>query len=46
MTYTDKDYVEGTSNLKKFINNNMHTLFYSMMSEFAGNLGGIIDERI
>ena len=38
VTYTDKDYVEGSFNLRKYRSNNMHTLFYSNISEFAGNL--------
>ena len=44
MTYTDKYYVEGFFNLRKSRRNNMHTLFYSNISGFAGNLEGIIDE--
>ena len=44
MTYSDKDYVEGSFNLKKSRSNNMHTFFYCNMSEFAGNLEGILDE--
>ena len=43
MTYTDKDYVEGYFNLKSR-SNNLHTFIYSNMSEFVGNLEGIIDE--
>ena len=30
--------------IKKYRNNNMHTFFYYNISEFAGNLEGIIDE--
>ena len=44
MTSTDKEEVEGSFNLKKSIGNNMYTLFYYNISEFAGNLEGIIDE--
>ena len=46
MTYTDKCYVEGSFNLKKTRSNNMHTLFYSNMSECDGNLEVILDEGI
>ena len=44
MKYTDKEDVEGSFNLKTSRSNNMYTLFYSNISEFSGNLGGIIDE--
>ena len=44
MTYTDKDYVKVPFNQKQSRSNNIHTFFHSNMSEFAGNLGGIIDE--
>ena len=45
MTYTDKYYVEGFFNLRKSRRNNMHTLFYSNISGFAGNLEGVLDEE-
>ena len=44
MTTTDKDAVEGYFNLKKSIHNVIHTLFYLNISEFSGNLQGILDE--
>ena len=44
MTYTDKYYVEGSFNLRKPRSNNMHTFFYSNISEFSGNLEGILHE--
>ena len=44
MTYTDKDEVEGSFNLKTSRNNIMHTFFYSNISEFDGNLQGMLDE--
>ena len=44
MTCTYKEEVEGSYNLTKPGNNNMHTLFYSSISEFGGNLEGILDE--
>ena len=44
MTFTDKEEVEGSFNLKKNGNNTMHTLFYSNIYEFAGNLEGMLDE--
>ena len=45
-TYTDKYEVEGYFNLKTSIDNIMYALFYSNISEFDGNLQGMIDERI
>ena len=42
MTSTDKEEVEGSFNLKNRINN-MHTFFYSNISDFAGNLEGMLD---
>ena len=42
MTTTDKDDVEGSFNLKASRHNIMYTFFYSNISEFAGNLEGII----
>ena len=44
MTWTNKEEVEGSFNLTKPGNNNMHTLFYSIISEFGGNLEGMPDE--
>ena len=38
MTYTDKEEVEGSFNIKTSIYNTMHTFFYSNISEFAVNL--------
>ena len=43
MTSTDKEYFEGSFNLKTSINKTMHTLFYSTISEFVGNLEVILD---
>ena len=44
MICTNKEEVEGTLNLTKPGNNTMHTLFYSSISEFSGNLEGMLDE--
>ena len=44
MTCTDKENVEGSLDLKKLVNNTMHTFFYSNISEFAVNLEGMLDE--
>ena len=44
MTCTNKEEVEGSFNLTKPGNNIMRTLFYSNISEFGGNLEGILDE--
>ena len=44
MKYTDKDYVEGYFNFKKYGSNNMHTFFYSNISEVSGNLEGTFDD--
>ena len=44
MTWTNKEKVEGSFNLTKPANNTMHTFFYSNISEFGGNLEGIMDE--
>ena len=38
MTSTDKEDYEGSFNLKTLRNNTIHTLFYSNISEFSGNL--------
>ena len=45
ITCTNKEEVEGNFNLTKPGTNNMHTFFYSDLSEFAGNLEGILDEN-
>ena len=44
MTCANKDIVEDSFNWKKAGNNTMYTLFYSNISEFSGNLEGMIDE--
>ena len=44
MTCTNKAEVAGTFNLTKPGNNTMHTFFYFSISEFGGNLEGILDE--
>ena len=44
MTCTDKEEVEGSFNLKKPGNDTIHTFFYSNISEFSGNVEGMIDE--
>ena len=44
MTYTDKDYVEGSFNFFKNGTNIMHTFFYSNISDFDGYLEGMLDE--
>ena len=44
MTSTDKDEVEGSFNFKTSKSINTHTFFYYNISEFAGNLEGMIDE--
>ena len=44
MPCTNKEMVEGTFNFTKPGNNTMHTLFYNNISEFGGNLEGILDE--
>ena len=44
MTCTNKEEVEGSPNLTKPGNNTMHTLFYSSIYEFGGNLEGMLDE--
>ena len=45
MTWTSKEEVEGHFNLTKPTNNTMHTFFYSNISEFGGDLEGMLDER-
>ena len=44
MTCTNREEVEGSFNLTKPGNNTMHTFFYSNISEFGGNLEGMLDE--
>ena len=44
MTWTSKEEVEGSFNLTKPANNTMHTFFNSNISEFDGNLEGMLDE--
>ena len=46
MTCTNREEVEGSFNLTKPGNNIMHTFFYSNISEFGGNLEGILYEGI
>ena len=45
MTCTDKEEVEGSFNLKNYGTNTTHTFFYSNISEFDGNLEGMLYER-
>ena len=44
MNWTNKEIVEGSFNLKKPGNNTIHTFFNNNISEFGGNLGGMLDE--
>ena len=44
MTCPNKEEVEGSFNLTKPGNNTMHTFFYNSISEFNGNLEGMLDE--
>ena len=44
MSCTNKEEVEGSFNLTKHVNNTMHTFFYSSISEFGGNVEGMLDE--
>ena len=44
MTCTNKEKVEVSFNLKKPVNNTMHTFFYYNISEFGGKLEGTLDE--
>ena len=46
MTCNDKEEVEGSFNGKKIGTNPMHTFFYSIVSDFADNLEGMLDEGI
>ena len=44
MTYTDKVEVDGSFNLKTLKHNIMHNFFYSNISDFSGNLQGMLHE--
>ena len=44
MTWTNKEEFEGSINLTKSGNNTMHTFFNNNISEFGGNLEGMLDE--
>ena len=44
MTYNDKEIFEGSFNLKNPGNNTMHCFFYSNISEYPGNLDGMLDD--
>ena len=44
MACTNKEEVEDSFSLKKPVTNIMYTFFYSNISEFAGNLKGMLDE--
>ena len=44
ITCTDKEEFQGSFNLTKPGDNNIHTLFYYSLSEFGGILEGIMDE--
>ena len=44
MTWTNKEEVEGSFNLTKPGNNTMHTFFNNNISEFGGNLEGMIND--
>ena len=44
MTTTSKDEVEGYFYFKTSRYNFMYTFFYTNISEFSGNLEGILDE--
>ena len=43
MKYTDKEEVGGSFNFKTPKHNIMHTPFYSDISEFFGNLQGMLN---
>ena len=43
--WINKEEVEGSFNLTKPGNNTMHALFNNNISEFCGNLEGMLDER-
>ena len=44
MTWTNKEKVEGSFNLKKPGNNTMHTFLNNNISEFGGNLECMTDK--
>ena len=44
MTWTNKEKFECSFNLTKPGNNTMHTFLNNNISEFGGNLEGIMDE--
>ena len=44
MICTNKEEAEGSFNLTKPGNNTMHTFLNNIISEFGGNLEGILDE--
>ena len=44
ITITDIEDVEGSFNLNTSRHNIMYTFFYSNISDFSGDLEGIIDE--
>ena len=44
MTWKNKVEVEGSFNSTKPGNNTMHTFLYNNISEFGGNLEGVLDE--
>ena len=44
MTCTNKEEVEGSLNLTKPGNDTMHNFFNNNISEFGGNLEGMLDE--
>ena len=44
MTFTDKEEVEGSFNLKTSKNNTMHTFFYYNIYKFSGNFQGMLNE--
>ena len=43
MTWKNKEEVEGSFNLTKSGNNTMHTFLNNNISEFGGNLEGMLD---
>ena len=43
MTYTNKEDVEVSLNLKTYRSNDMHTFFDYNISEFAGYLEGVLN---
>ena len=43
MPWINKEEVEGSFNLTKPRNNTMHTFFNNIISEFCGNLEGMLD---